>query len=48
LFTSIRYVCETKHNLTFVRQLIKIVSEDDFFAYVLVIITIFKIFCFIW
>ena len=35
LFTNIRSVCNNKHNLIFVWKLVKIVSEDDSFAYVL-------------
>jgi len=35
LFTNIRNVCKTKRNLIFVQKLVKIVSEDNFFAYVL-------------
>jgi len=30
LFTNIRNVCNTKHNLFFVRKLVKIVSENEF------------------
>ena len=30
LFTNIRNVFQTKHNLIFVRKLVKIVSEDNF------------------
>jgi len=35
LFTNIRNVHKTKHNLIFVWKLVKMVSEYDYFAYVL-------------
>jgi len=35
LFTNIKNACKAKHNVIFVLKLLKIVSENHFFAYVL-------------
>ena len=48
LFTNIRNVCNTKHNLMFVWKLVKTVPEDDFCLCIIVILVIFENLCFTW